>query len=282
MKSYLRTTQELVTDPRPTTAGSFWTNFKTCKILHLILHWVVEGIQFCQERHQLQQREGCLCCVQSERQRKGVTRRLNFRARHKKIEKWIFSGSVLSSGWRYLQKGEKKKISKHNLLIMFRTLEGTYQFSRTREAAASQTPPPNTVLSRLSSAPLFDSQIFAPCTPLTRCCSCTKPHKTHAEVPALLETTARGMMLLYHPLVQGTISFPPTATGYGAIQQEEGKARSMHKAQPFPQKPSLGCPAENPGSVHQPDARVRAALPRPLLGHVSWKTTARVYEKRRL
>lgn len=58
----------------------------------------------------------------------------------------------------------------------------------------------------------------------------------------------------------GIVSFTPVARGYHAIKQEEGKVRSVHKAQPFPRKPSIGCPVENPSSVREPGTQARTAL----------------------
>ncbi|TRZ06224.1 hypothetical protein HGM15179_020882 [Zosterops borbonicus] len=68
MQVYLRTVEDLVMDPIPSTAQSSRQTLKLIlKILHLIFYQVVERIQSSQEEtEQLQQRKECLCCVESE------------------------------------------------------------------------------------------------------------------------------------------------------------------------------------------------------------------------
>lgn len=155
-----------------------------------------------------------------------------------------------------------------NLTVFSHQRSGSFADLR----ASQQTPccstlPPSTFLSRASSGPLMDRQIFVMCSPLTFCCSCTKPRaplKTHTNVLASAlalkgNNSQRDNISVQPSDCRGIISFMSVSRRYHAIKQE-GKVRSVHKAQPFPWKPSIECPAENPSSVHEPGSQARAAL----------------------
>lgn len=163
-------------------------------------------------------------------------------------------------------------ISKHNLLIMFKTSEWTYQFSHIREAAglltpmyasrpSLQHPAPNTALSYGSSA-LSDRQISAKCKPQTCHCSCTKPPAprrtpANALAPTLALDRDRGTFPCNPLAVE--VSNPPCPLPEGTKQQSKTKEKRAQSSA-LPLGTHRVCSVKNPSSVHNPGTQARAAL----------------------
>lgn len=179
------------------------------------------------------------------------------------------SGPVLSSAWR--QRGEKawlknlerrKKIQNSNCSLCFRANVPVFMHQGSCwPCACQQTPGCSTTAKEHSPAPsLFRSPLWQPdfchmqiSDMLLVLYKTTNPIKSHTSVLAPVFDPQRQEQrapLLCHCLWR-YCPLHTTPRGYPAIKQE-GKTIIMHKAQPFPWKPSTGYPVENCSWVRYP------------------------------